>query len=65
MTSEDKAMATRKRYLGNSNTQEVHDLDNEKTQCNLKDIKPEHKVYFSTLQAALNAGYNRCGHCLE
>ncbi len=58
-------MARSKRYLGNSNTEEVHGLDNEQPQCNIDDIKPEHRVPFETLKEALGAGYNRCGHCLE
>ncbi len=52
------------RYLGNSNNKEVHDLDNEKLQCWIDKIKEEHKVWFKTLNAAENAGYDHCGFCL-
>ena len=58
-------MATRKeRYLGNSNTKEVHDLENEQTQCQIGEIKDQHKVWFETLKAAEDAGYDRCHWCL-
>ena len=52
------------RYLGNSNTKEVHDQNNEKSQCKFDEIKKEHVVCFATLQAAVNAGYDRCHWCL-
>ncbi len=52
-------------YLGNSNEKEVHDLDNEKTQCQIDEIiEAGHEVPFKTLQAALNAGYDRGYWCL-
>ena len=53
------------RYLGNSNTKEVHDQDNEKTQCQFGEIKKEHIVCFATLKAAEDEGYDRCAHCLK
>ena len=53
------------RYLGNSNTKEVHDLDNEKTQCQIDEIlQAGHEIPFKTLQAALDAGYDRGYWCL-
>jgi len=52
----------RKRYLGNKNKMEVHDLDNEQTNCQINEIKQ--KVEFSTLQEAKDAGYDPCAHCL-
>lgn len=52
-----------KRYLGNSNTEEVHDLDNEQTNCQIGEIKKEHIVCFSTLSAAKKAGYDNCAWC--
>ena len=53
------------RYLGNSNKKEVHDLDNEKTQCQIdKIINAGHEVPFKTLAAAENAGFDRCHWCL-
>ncbi len=53
-----------KRYLGNSNTKEVHDLRNQQTQCQIDEIKDEHKVWFKTPEAAKKAGYDPCYWCL-
>ncbi len=48
-------------YLGNTNSMEVHDLDNEKSQCQIDEIiEAGHAVPFKTLRAALAAGYDRC-----
>ncbi len=54
-------------YLGNNSVtkMEVHDRYNKQPRCNLSLIKEEHKVYFSTLDAATDAGFDPCGHCLE
>ena len=55
-------------YLGNTNKTEVHDLDNEKTgsnQCQIDEIiKAKHDKPFKTHQAAKDAGYDNCKHCL-
>jgi len=53
------------RYLGNTNTTEVHDLDNEKGSCQIDEIiKAGHDKPFATLQAAHAAGYDNCAYCL-
>lgn len=55
-------------YLGNTNTKEVHDLDNEKTkanECQIDEIiKAKHDTPFKTHKAAKDAGYDDCKHCL-
>lgn len=52
-------------YLGNTNTTEVHDLDNEQTQCQIDEITAAgHETPFKTLKAAENAGYDHCHWCL-
>lgn len=51
-------------YLGNSNTKEVHNLDNEKDGCNIARIKPEHRVRFGSLADAKQHGYDNCSHCI-
>lgn len=51
-------------YLGNSHTKEVHNLDNEKTRCNIGDIKAAHRVTFGSLAEAHRQGYDNCSHCL-
>ena len=41
-----------KRYLLNLGTGEIHDLDNETTQCHIDDIKPEHVYNCESYTAA-------------
>ena len=53
-----------KRYLGNKNHMEVHDLQNEQPGCQIPEIKPEHKVYFDSLDEAKGRGYDNCHYCL-
>ena len=54
------------RFLGNSNTKEVHDLTRTETNCQIPEILPEHKVWFTpdTLQQAHREGYDNCAYCL-
>lgn len=54
------------RFIGNKNTKEVHDLDNEKISCRINEIKTEHVVTFSpdTLATAKAAGYDNCAYCI-
>ncbi len=48
-------------YIGNSNTDELHDC-----RCQwVERMTPNHKVYFEKLQDGLNAGYDGCGFCLR
>ena len=52
-------------YLGNTNTTEVHNLDNEKTTCQIDEIiKAGHDKPFSTLSSAKAAGYDNCAKCI-
>jgi hypothetical protein len=59
-----------KRYLGNSNKEEVHDLDQEDTSasgCQIDEIiKAGHAVTFDpdTLEEAHVCGYDNCAKCL-
>ncbi|MFX0174278.1 MAG: hypothetical protein ACFE9L_20550 [Candidatus Hodarchaeota archaeon] len=63
------ASPRRPRYLGNTNTKEIHDLDRVKLDCKISDIKKEHIVYFKTLEEAENAmetqGFNGCYWCMR
>lgn len=55
------------RYLGNTNSTEVHDLENEEPQCQIDEIiAAEHAVVFSpdTLAQAHSEGYDNCAFCL-
>jgi hypothetical protein len=57
--------ANGKRFLGNTNTREVHDLDNEETRCQIGTIiRNGHARFFDTLSAAKKAGYDNCHWCL-
>jgi hypothetical protein len=55
------------RYLGNMSKMEVHDLENEKVQCQIQEIKDAgHDVHFSpdTLEEAHKRGYDNCAYCI-
>ena len=55
------------RYLGNTESKEVHDLDNEDTNangCQIDEIiDAGHDTPFSELASALDAGFNKCAKC--
>lgn len=54
-----------KRHLGNSNTLEVHDTQNEKTQCRLDEISSSHRHWYDTLaEAKRDRNYDNCAWCL-
>ena len=53
------------RYCGNKNTMEVHDLDNEKTSCQIDEIiKAGNAVPYNSLSEAHAAGHDNCAWCL-
>lgn len=62
-----------KRYLLNTNTGEIHDLDNETDYCHINDIKHEHiwmdTSYMNCVIAAAmmcsNKKANGCYYCLK
>ena len=56
-----------KRYLGNTNKIEVHDLRNETTQCQIDEIiRAGHAVVFTpdAVEQAKSEGYDRAHYCL-
>jgi len=56
------------RYLANTSTskKEVHDLDNEKTNCQIDEIiKAGHDKPYNSLDAAKKDGYDECDKCLK
>ena len=55
-----------KRYIGNTNTTEVHDLDNEQVNCQINEIKTDHVRTFSpdTHSEAKRQGFDNCHWCL-
>lgn len=53
------------RYLGNTTKDEVHDLDNEQTNCQIDEIiDAGHDRPFNSLQGAHGAGFDNCHYCL-
>jgi len=55
------------RYLANKSAskKEVHDLDNEKTTCQIDEIiKAGHDKPYTSLSAAHSDGYDDCAKCL-
>ena len=56
-------------YLANSNTLEIHDLNNTQTNCQIDEILQEHRIPLATLAEVLdyinNHGYNGCRWCLQ
>jgi len=55
-----------KKFIGNTNKNEVHDLDNEKTSCQIDKIKLDHIVTFvsDSLSEAHSQGFDNCAHCI-
>lgn len=55
-----------KRFLGNSNRKQVHDLDNEQQNCQIDEIARDHVVSFTpdTLAQAKSQGYDPCAYCI-
>ena len=53
------------RYLGNQAHKEVHDLGNEKSNCEIdKIIVAKNDVPFNWLSRAYDKGYDNCAYCL-
>ncbi len=57
----DQVAATR--YLGNSGTRELHDLNNQKPACKIDEIRVDHRINFKTQKEALALGYDYCAYC--
>ena len=57
------------RYLGNSNTKEIHDLKNINGACQISRMKSQNKVFFKSIKDIKKAmhkkGYNGCKWCLS
>ncbi len=52
-----------KRYLGNSDTREFHDMLNKKPGCRIEEIRSDHRVHFLTEKEATDMGYDYCACC--
>ena len=51
-------------YLGNTHKMEVHNLFNRQTNCQIEEIKPEHRRDFSSLTVAHVQGFDNCAYCI-
>jgi len=53
------------RYCGNRAKKEVHDLDNEKSQCRIDEVMTAGRaVPFFTLREVHETGYDNCSYCI-
>ncbi len=53
------------RYLANTNKREVHDLDNEKTNCQIDEIiRAGHDKPYTSLDEARRDGYDNGAYCI-
>lgn len=65
MTRRFRGNMNGERYCGNTSEKEVHDLDNEKTNCQIDEIiTAGHDTPFSSLSSAHSQGYDNCHWCL-
>lgn len=51
------------RYLGNSATRELHDLKNEKGNCQVDEMRADHCVRFKSVKEGESFGYDFCAYC--
>lgn len=67
MATPTRTRPSDKRFLGNKNKTEVHDLKNEKTNCQVNTfINAGHAVTFSpdTVAQAHTERYDNCAYCI-
>ncbi len=53
------------RYLGNSNSRELHDLENETGACRINKIRFDNRIYFGSPEQAIGLGYDYCAFCFS
>lgn len=53
------------RYLGNTRTGELHDLQHLTANCQLDEIRVDHRYGFERMVDALAMGYDRCAYCFS
>ncbi|MBC7982812.1 MAG: hypothetical protein H7Y02_03060 [Candidatus Obscuribacterales bacterium] len=51
------------RYLGNSKSEEFHDLERETPGCQIGEIRIDRRHYFASIDAALALRYDYCARC--
>lgn len=53
------------RYLANTSKTEVHDLDNEQTNCQIDEIiRAGNDKPYTSQKTANDAGYDNCAYCI-
>lgn len=52
-----------KRYLGNVNTRELHDLQKITPMCQIDEISVDRRYFFSRIEDAQALGYDFCAYC--
>lgn len=58
-------MINLKRFLGNTNTLEVHDTNDEQSNCQLEEILVSHRRWYDTLaEAKRDLRYDNCAWCI-
>lgn len=53
------------RYLGNTKSEEFHDLENTSSACQLNEIRIDRRHYFVSIDEALALGYDYCAFCFS
>jgi hypothetical protein len=51
------------RYFGNTKSRELHDLQTALDACRLDEVTFDHRLYFASVQEAVDLGYDYCAHC--
>lgn len=51
------------RYLGNSKSEELHDLERATASCQIGEIRVDRRHYFASIEEALALGYDYCARC--
>ena len=53
------------KFIGDVDTNEVHDLDNEKSLCQIEQIiNAKHDVPLNSLSSAQKMGFDNCNYCI-
>ena len=51
------------RYLGNSDSKELHDIRNEQRRCQIDQIRADRAIGFKSIAEAEALGYDFCAYC--
>jgi hypothetical protein len=62
-SAEAGVLPAQPQFLGNTNSKELHDLQNVQPNCQVDEILPERRKYFASIDEALAEGYDLCAWC--